>query len=109
MTTFDMGAQTLSVLTTATSSASDDLGAGVHKLYDAAEPLARYFNGEARAAFNGFKADVDGIATDLNTALASVLAGVDGMNKSFIGTEQNQAQDMSTLHRGSDIESARRA
>jgi uncharacterized protein YukE len=105
--TFDMGAQTLAQLTTATSSASDDLGANVHKVYDAAAPLEGNFNGEGRAAFDRFKADVDDIATELNAALASVLAGIDGMNTAYVGTEQNQAQDNSTLHGNSHFELAR--
>ena len=70
-------------------------------------PLERFFNGEARSAFDRFKADVDGIATELQSALASVLAGVDGMNKTFNSTVQNQALDMGTLHNQSHIEPIR--
>jgi uncharacterized protein YukE len=105
--TFDMGAQTLSQLTTATSSASDDLGADVRALYDAAAPLENRFNGEGRAAFDKFKADTDDIATELNAALAAVLAGIDGMNTAFVGTEQGQAQDTGSLHSSANFDVAR--
>lgn len=105
--TFDMGAQTLSHLTTATSSAHDDLGAEVRKLYDAAAPLEGRFNGAGRAAFNQFKADTDQIATDLNTALAGVLAGIDGQNVAFLTGEQQMADETHTAHSGAGFEAAR--
>jgi hypothetical protein len=104
--TFDIGAQTLSQLTTATSSASDYLGAHVRALYDAANPLDGVYNGEGRNAFDGFKADTDDVATRLNSALASVLAGIDGMNTAFVGIEQTQAQDTGSMHSGAGIENA---
>jgi uncharacterized protein YukE len=105
--TFDMGAQTLSQLTTATSSASDDLGANVRALYDAAAPLENRFNGEGRAAFDRFKADTDDIATELNSALAAVLAGIDGMNTAFLDGEQSMAQDTGSLHSSANFDVAR--
>ena len=105
--TFDMGAQTLSQLTTATSSAHDDLGTNVRALYDAAAPLEGRFNGEGRAAFDRFKADTDEIATELDSALAAVLGGIDGMNTAFVDTEQNQAADTGSLHSGSNFDVAR--
>ena len=105
--TFDMGAQTLSQLTTATSSASDDLGANVRALYDAAAPLENRFNGEGRAAFDRFKADTDDIATELNSALTAVLGGIEGMNTAFVDGEQGMAQDTGSMHSGSHFDLAR--
>lgn len=105
--TFDMGAQTLSRLTTATSSAHDDLGANVRALYDAAAPLESRFNGEGRAAFDRFKTDTDRIATELNTALAAVLAGIDGQNVAFLDGEQQMAQETGSAHSGAGVDAAR--
>ena len=105
--TFDMGAQTLSRLTTATSSAHDDLGANVRALYEAAAPLEGRFNGEGRAAFDRFKADTDQIATELNQALAAVLAGIDGQNVAYVDSEQQMAGDTGTAHAGVDLVAAR--
>ena len=105
--TFDMGAQTLSQLTTATSSAGDDLGANVRALYDAAAPLENRFNGEGRAAFDRFKSDTDDIATELNSALAAVLGGIDGMNVAFVDGEQGMAQDTGSMHSSANFDVAR--
>ncbi len=105
--TFDMGAQTLSQLTTATSSAHDDLGANVHALYDAAAPLENRFNGEGRAAFDRFKADTDDIATELNAALAAVLGGVDGQNTAFLDGEQQMAEETGAAYSGAAFDAAR--
>jgi uncharacterized protein YukE len=105
--TFDMGAQTLSQLTTATSSANDDLGANVRALSDAATPLEGRFNGEGRAAFDRFKVDTDAIATELNAALAAVLAGIDGQNTAFLTGEQQMAEETSTAYAGAAFDAAR--
>jgi uncharacterized protein YukE len=105
--TFDMGAQTLSQLTTATSSASDDLGSNVRALYDAAAPLESKFNGEGRAAFDRFKADTDDIATQLNSALAAVLGGIDGQNTAFLDGEQQMAEETGAAYSGSAFDAAR--
>ena len=105
--TFDMGAQTLSRLTTATSTAHDDLGANVRALYDAAAPLEGRFNGDGRAAFDRFKAETDQIATELNLALAAVLGGIDGQNTAFVDGEQQMAEETSTAHSGAGFDAAR--
>lgn len=105
--TFDMGAQTLTQLTTATSSAHDDLGANVRALYDAAAPLESRFNGEGRAAFDRFKTDTDQIATELNLALAAVLGGIDGQNVAFVEGEQDMAAETGTAHAGASFDAAR--
>lgn len=105
--TFDMGAQTLSQLTTATSSAHDDLGADVRALYDAAAPLEGKFTGEGRAAFDRFKADTDDIATELNAALAAVLGGIDGQNTAFVQGEQQMTEETGAAHSGAAFDAAR--
>ena len=105
--TFDMGAQTLSQLTTATSSAHDDLGANVRALYDAAAPLEGKFNGEGRAAFDRFKAETDKVATELNAALAAVLGGIDGQNAAFLDGEQQMADETGAAYSGAAFDAAR--
>jgi uncharacterized protein YukE len=89
---FDMGAQTLATLGQATGSASQDLGTYVRRLADAATPLEGKFNGQGRAAFDSFKANVDEIANSLDAALSAVLAGVQGQDQAF-GTGDQQAAD----------------
>ena len=96
--TFDMGAQTLTRLSTATSSAHDDLGANVRALYEAAAPLEGRFNGQGRAAFDRFKAHTDQIATELNAALAAVLGGIDGQNSAVIQGEQQMVEETDATH-----------
>lgn len=107
MTTFDMGAQTLSRLSSATSSAHDDLGANVRALYDAAAPLETKFNGQGRAAFDRFKAETDQIATELNQALAAVLDGIDGQNVAFVQGEQQMADETGAAYSAAPFDSAR--
>jgi hypothetical protein len=68
MTRYDMGAETLGVLTSQTTTASDDLGAQVHLLAVAADPLEGHFNGQGRTVFDRFKAESDRIATELDAA-----------------------------------------
>ena len=105
--TFDMGAQTLTRLSTATSSAHDDLGANVRALYEAAAPLEGKFNGQGRAAFDRFKAHTDQIATELNAALASVLAGINGQNTAFIQGEQQMVEETNSAHSAAPFAAAR--
>lgn len=104
---FAMGGSTLTQLTQQTTTSSDDLGALVRQLADAAEPLSGRFNGSARAAFDGFKARTDEIAVELNSALSSVLTGIAGQNRAFIEGEQTMADETSALDSGSSYEAAR--
>jgi uncharacterized protein YukE len=104
---FAMGAETLSQLTTATSAASDDLGALVRELLVAAEPLQGRFNGAGRAAFDQFKAHTDEIADELDAALTSVLGGIDGQNVAFVQGEQQMVEETRAGHAGAGFESAR--
>lgn len=105
--TFDMGAETLSQLTRNTSSAHDDLGAQVHRLAAAADPLEGKFNGAGRAAFDRFKTETDRIATELNLALAAVLGGIDGQNVAFVEGEQQMTDETNTAYAGANFEAAR--
>lgn len=78
-----MGSEVLSQLTKKTSTSNDDLGALVKQLARAGEPLEGKFNGAGRAAFDQFKAQSDQISVELNQALAAVLTGISGMDRSF--------------------------
>jgi uncharacterized protein YukE len=85
---FDMGDQALPSLIARTGGSHDDLGSLIRQLIDAAAPLEGKFNGAGKAAFDGFKARVDQIAADLNSAVASILAGQHGMHTSFVDGDQ---------------------
>ena len=104
---FAMGAETLSQLTTATSSASGDLGALVRELVVAAEPLQGRFNGAGRAAFDQFKAHTDEIADELNAALRAVLGGIEGQNVAFVQGEQQMVEETRSAHTTAGFDSAR--
>jgi len=104
---FDMGSSTLSSLSQATSTASQDLGSYVKRLAQAAEPLEGKFNGAGRAAFDQFKAHTDEIANSLNAALAAVLGGIAGQDKAF-GSGDSQIADMSKQrHSSVDFDGAK--
>lgn len=104
---FDMGADTLSTLAKQTSSSHDDLGAWVHRLAAAADPLQDKFNGAGKAVFNEFKLHTDDIAVDLNRALAAVLEGVQGQDTAFQQGDQQMADETRALQAGASFDSAR--
>ncbi|HEX8488475.1 MAG TPA: WXG100 family type VII secretion target [Propionibacteriaceae bacterium] len=104
---FAMGAETLSTLSTRTSSSHDDLGGLVRQLAAAADPLQAKFNGAGKAAFNNFKAHTDEIAVDLNRALASVLQGVQGQDMAFKQGDQSMAEETQSLQASAAFDSAR--
>lgn len=81
---FAMGTHVLTQLTQKTSHSSDELGALVRQLAAAAAPLEGRFNGAARVAFDEFAHNVDAISAELNAALNDVLAGIQGMDRSFL-------------------------
>ena len=105
--TFDMGAETLSQLTRNTSSAHDDLGAQVHRLAAAADPLEGKFNGAGKAAFDSFKARSDEITADLNSSLSAILGGVHGMDTAFIQGETEMADNSKTGLGSANFDAAR--
>lgn len=107
MTNYDVGAETLSVLTNQSSTAHDELTAKVRELAAAAEPLEGRFNGSARAAFDAFKSDSDQIAVELNAALAAVVEGIQGQNLALVQGEQEMEADIGTSHAGAGVETAR--
>lgn len=104
---FDMGDQTLAVLGKSTAGSSDDLGALIHLLIQAAEPLEGKFNGAGKVTFDSFKDRADEITADLNGALASILGGQVGMDNAFGSGDQEQA-DNAYQHMGlANFEAAR--
>jgi uncharacterized protein YukE len=104
--TFDMGAETLSQLSTDTSSSHDDLTAQVRALFEAAAPLEGAYNGRGRAAFDAFKSDGDDLAAELNRALAAVLGGIDGQHAAFVQGEDEMETDTAGLHGRTDVDPA---
>jgi hypothetical protein len=104
---FAMGAETLGVLTKQTSSSHEDLGQLVRDLFAAAEPIQGKFNGAGRAAFDRFKGHTDEIANELNAALASVLAGIQGQDLSFGQGEEEMVDQTTAAQAGAGFEAAR--
>ncbi len=72
MTRWDMGQETLGVLTQRTSGSTDELRVLIGQLIQAAEPLSGRFDGAGKAAFDAFKANSDQITADLGQGLGSV-------------------------------------
>jgi uncharacterized protein YukE len=104
---FAMGSDVLSTLTKKTSTSSEDLGALVKQLAAAAEPLQGKFNGAGRAAFDKFKGETDRISVDLNAALAGVLGGIAGMDRSFGEGDQQMADETRSTEGGTAFDAAR--
>lgn len=104
---FAMGADVLAQLGKRTSSSQDDLGALVKQLAQAAEPLEGKFNGAARGAFDRFKSQTDQIAAELNAALAGVLSGVTGMDRSFREGDQDMSDQTRSAQAGASFDAAR--
>jgi|SRR5690625_897488 len=104
---FAMGNETLSTLTKATSSSSEDLGALVKELLQAAEPLESKFRGAGRAAFDQFKARADEISGELNQSLGAVLQGIGGMNLAFTEGESQMVDQTQSIEGSSAFDAAR--
>ncbi len=104
---FAMGADTLSVLTKATSGSSDELAALVRQLFEAAEPLEKVFDGNARAVFDRFKGRTDAISSELKASLDGVLVGIGGMNRSFLEGESEMADSTSSIESSASFDAAR--
>lgn len=107
MLKFSMGSDVLTQLTQKTSTAGDDLGALVRELAESAAPLEGTFNGAGRTAFDNFKMNVDGIAVELNSALASVLTGIQGQNRAFLEGEQQMSDETSGSQASVSFDAAR--
>ena len=104
---FSMGVDTLTVLGRATSGSSDELSVLVRRLFEAAEPLEGRFQGAGRAAFDRFKGRVDGVSVESKASLDGVLAGIGGMNRSFLEGESSMVDSTSSLEAGSSFDAAR--
>jgi hypothetical protein len=104
---FDMGAQTLSALQRDSRGASDDLGALVRQLVQAAQPLEGKFNGSGRALFDQFKARADQISGDLNGSLAAILGGQSGMDGAFSSGDQEQGDNARQQMAAANFDAAR--
>ena len=104
---FDMGAQTLSQLSKQTSASSQDLGALVRQLGEAAEPLQGRFHGQGRVAFDRFKARTDEIAVSLNMALSAVLGGIQGQEHAFGHGDAQMADASSQVQASIDFDAAK--
>lgn len=104
---FDMGAETLSTLTTQTSGSSDDLGALVKQLVVAADPLMQVHAGAAKTAFDTFKGRVDEVAAELNGSLAAVLGGISGMDRAFREGESEMVDHTRSTEGGAAFDAAR--
>ncbi|ACV10120.1 WXG100 family type VII secretion target [Jonesia denitrificans] len=104
---FAMGTHVLTQLTQKTSHSSDELGALVRQLAAAAAPLEGRFNGAARVAFDEFAHNVDAISAELNAALNDVLAGIQGMDRSFLEGEQTMADSTRATQSSVSFDAAR--
>lgn len=102
---FAMEEQTLVRLGQRTQSESEDLGALVRALVDAAEPLEGVFNGQAKARFNDFKAKTDDIATALNNALAGIVGSIAGQNLAFVTAAEDGAAAHDSAQGSADFSS----
>ena len=104
---WDMGQDTLSQLAKKTSSGSQDLGGLVKLLVAAAQPLEGKMNGAGKAAFDAFKANVDGIAADLNAGMSRINQGQSGMDAAFRGGDTEMADTAKKNQGGADFDGAR--
>ena len=104
---FDIGASTLSSLTRQTSGSSDDLGTLIRALVDSAAPLEGVFNGSGRAAFDSFKARTDQVTADLNSALAAIIGGQSGMDRSFATGDEEMASNATSGQGSANFDAAR--
>jgi uncharacterized protein YukE len=100
---FAMEEQTLVRLGQRTQTESDDLGALVRRLVEAAEPLTGTFNGPAKASFNAFKARTDEIADALNSALAGIVGSIAGQNRAFVTAADDGAATHERAESSSDF------
>lgn len=104
---FDMGADTLSTLTQQSGGAHEDVGALLRRLAGAVAPLEGRFNGAGRVAFDAFAARSDEVAAELNGALGSIIAGQQGMNRSFESGDTDMADNVRTAQGSANFDSAR--
>lgn len=104
---WDMGQETLSQLAKKTGTGTQDLGGLVKQLVAAAQPLEGKMNGAGKQAFQAFKANVDGIAADLNAGLAAINQGQSGMDTAFRGGDSEMAQTAKKNEGAADFSGAK--
>ncbi len=104
---FDMGASTLSTLGKQTQGSSDELGTLIRQLIAAAEPLQGNFNGAGRQAFDSFKGRADMITSELNSSLAAILGGQQGMDTAFTQGDGEMASNASSAQSSANFDAAR--
>ncbi len=104
---WDMGQDTLSQLAKKTSTGAQDLGGLVKQLVAAAQPLEGKMNGAGKQAFMAFKANVDGIAADLNAGLSAINQGQSGMDTAFRGGDTEMAETAKKNQGGADFNAAK--
>lgn len=100
---FAMEGDALAALGRRTSTESDDLGALVRRLYEAAAPLEGTFNGPAKASFNSFRARVEDVATVLNNALVGICGSIAGQNTAFVTAAEEGSQAHASAEGGQDF------
>jgi uncharacterized protein YukE len=104
---FAMGNETLRTLGKQTAGSTEDLGGLVRQLSAAADPLEGQFNGAARQRFDSFKFETDRIADELNAALAAVLGGITGQDRSFVEGEMTMADETAAAQAGAAFDAAK--
>ncbi len=104
---WDMGQDTLSQLAKKTTAGSQDLGGLVKQLVAAAQPLEGKMNGAGKQAFAAFKANVDGIAADLNAGLSAINQGQSGMDAAFRGGDSEMADTAKKNQGAADFSGAK--
>lgn len=95
---FSVGTQTLGTLLNKTTTESDDLTSLVQRFVAAAEPLQGRMSGEAKVAFDQFKARSDEVGATLQRALNGICHSIGGQNQAFI----QGAQEGADTHRQSE-------
>ncbi len=104
---WDMGQDTLSQLAKKTGTGSQDLGGLVKQLVAAAQPLEGKMSGAGKQMFDAFKANVDGIAADLNAGLGAINQGQSGMDAAFRGGDSEMADTAKKNQGAADFNSAK--
>lgn len=104
---FDMGWETLSILTKESQGSSEDLGSLIQQLISAVAPLQGKFNGNGRAMFDNFKARADDITADLNGSLGAIVGGQSGMDTAFVQGDQDMSDNACSTEASANFEAAR--
>lgn len=104
---FDMGWETLSILTKESQGSSEDLGSLIQQLIASVTPLQGKFNGSGRAQFDNFKARADDITAELNGSLGAIVGGQSGMDTSFVQGDQNMADNATSTDSSANYDAAR--